>query len=197
MGVRGGAGRDLYYDLTFFKLDTKNDFFRFRILPQRPLETFYGNIGSSRRYGFESFVTFRPFDSLLMTASYTYSNFKYESPDSIKSNRLPNSPEHQLFAEFEQTISKNLTVGISAELQTEWTIYTDKTHKDVIQDGFHLFHARISYHWEWSGLKWEVGLYGKNLADKSFIAFTEPDPDGNCYQPAARREFFGNFSVRF
>jgi hypothetical protein len=38
---------------------------------------------------------------------------------------------------------------------------------------------------------------GKNLAGKHYIAFTEPDPDGNSYQPGPSREVFAGFQVRF
>ena len=33
-------------------------------------------------------------------------------------------------------------------------------------------------------------LLGKNLTGKEYIAFTEPDPDGNSYQPEPGRQVF-------
>lgn len=33
-------------------------------------------------------------------------------------------------------------------------------------------------------------LLGKNLTGKEYIAFTEPDPDGNSYQPGPGRQVF-------
>lgn len=196
IGIRGEVQKKLFYDFVFFSLNTQNDFYRYRILPQRPLETFYGNAGASKRYGLESFLSWRLFHSMIVNASYTYSNFKYTSPDSIKNNRLPNSPEHQLFAELEYRLPHNVTIGLSTELQTEWAIYTDRSHRDITQDGFQLYHTRISYHWQFAGLQGDFSVHGVNLTNKLYIAFTEPDPDGNCYQPAARREFFANLMIQ-
>jgi iron complex outermembrane receptor protein len=196
-GLRGMVGGGCFYDVTLFRMDTRNDFYRYRILPGRPLETFYGNAGASRRHGLESYLSLKVSDRLGLTSAYTWSDFKYTAPDSIRSNRLPNSPEHQWAAELEYTVLRNVTVGLGTELQTKWSIYTDKLHQNVFQEGFRLIHARISYRWEFSGLKGEVGLYGKNLTDQSYMAFTEPDPDGNSYQPAPGREFFVTVTIRY
>jgi outer membrane receptor protein involved in Fe transport len=57
-------------------------------------------------------------------------------------------------------------------------------------------HARIRYNLSIGGLQSEVSVYVRNLTDKQFIAFTEPDPGGNAYQAGARREFFASFRVR-
>jgi outer membrane receptor protein involved in Fe transport len=38
---------------------------------------------------------------------------------------------------------------------------------------------------------------GRNLTAKRYIAFTEPDPDGNSYQPGPGREIFGGLQFRF
>ena len=197
IGIRGSIGEKLYYDFTGFYMTTTNDFYRYRILPQRPLETFYGNAGSSKRIGLESFISAKPIKNLTLQLAYTYSNFKYSGPDSIDGNWLPNSPQHQLYFDAEYAIGKHFTIGVSTELQSKWYIYTDKQHSDISQDGFNLYHARISYKWQLSGLQGEISIYGKNLLDASYIAFTEPDPDGNSYQPGSGREFFGTLTVRF
>jgi iron complex outermembrane recepter protein len=195
-GFRGATGGGCFYDVTLFRMDTRNDFYRYRILPGRPLETFYGNAGASRRNGLESYVSIKLSGGLGLTSAYTYSDFKYTAPDSIRSNRLPNSPVHQWTAELEYGPLRNVTVGLGAELQSKWSIYTDRVHRDVFQDGFSLFNARISYRLEFSGFNGEIGLYVKNLADQSHMAFTEPDPDGNSYQPGPGREFFVTLTLR-
>jgi hypothetical protein len=40
-------------------------------------------------------------------------------------------------------------------------------------------------------------LFGRNLGNKEYIAFTEPDPDGNSYQPAPERELFLQVRIAF
>jgi iron complex outermembrane recepter protein len=194
IGLRGYAFHSLYYDFTFFHLDTKDDFYRYRITT-RPLETFYGNMGSSKRDGFEAYTNWYPTQNISIQLAYTWSIFRYSSPDSIKNQVLPNSPEHQLYGDASYRFARHLEVGIGCEMQSKWYIYTDKIHSNVYQDGFFLYNARISCDFKISHVKVIASVFMKNLNDTQYIAFTEPDPDGNSYQPAARREIF--FSLRF
>jgi iron complex outermembrane receptor protein len=196
IGVRGYAGNSLYYDFTFFYMNTINDFYRYR-MPARPLETFYGNVGSGKRTGFESFVNWTPVRNVTLQIAYTWSDFRYTSPDSIRGVSLPNSPVHQLYADAAYKFTGHFEIGLSTELQSKWYIYTDKVHSDIHQDGFNLFHARFSYSFRLGGINATASLYGRNLTDKQYIAFTEPDPDGNSYQPSARKEMFVSFRLLF
>jgi len=197
IGTRGLLTKYIYYDITGFSLNTDNDFYRYRILPARPLETFYGNMGSTSRYGFEMYAIITPLPKLNVQAAYTYSHFKYTKPDSIDGNWLPNSPQHQLVIDAEYKITDKLSIGFGNEMQSMWYIYFDPSHKDVSQDGFNLLHARITYHCTIGKYIGEFSIYGKNLTNKQYIAFTEPDPDGNSYQPSARREIFGSIKINF
>ena len=186
----------LFYDVTLFYLDTKNDFYRYRV-PSRPLETFYGNAGASKRKGVEMYLNWNPLSKLEIQVSYTFSDFRYSSPDSISGNHLPNSPVHQLFADISYKAGNHISVGVSYEMQSKWYIYTDEIHSNIYQDGFSLLHARISYDLRIGGVKGTISLYGRNLTDKQYIAFTEPDPDGNSYQPSARREILASLRILF
>lgn len=197
LGIRGNIGNVLYYDLTGFYMKTENDFYRYRILPARPLETFYGNAGSSNRYGIETYVSISPVKSVTFKAAYTYSHFTYTAPDSINGNWLPNSPQHQLNLDLSYKVAPQLMLGMSSETQSKWYIYTDKIHKNVSQDGFSLLNLRASYSWKIGTVSGECNVYVKNLTNQSYIAFTEPDPDGNSYQPASKREFFGGVKIFF
>jgi iron complex outermembrane recepter protein len=193
IGIRGLISEKLYYDISIFYLTTKNDFDRYRILPQRPLETFYRNYGSSRRYGLESFITWSPTQSLFFKCTYTYSNFKYSEPSIIKDNWLPNSPEHQLVLECEYKINEKISFSVSDEMQSKWYIYTDRD--DIWQDGFNIASIRGTYNMKMNGAECEIFMYVRNLFDNSYIAFTEPDPDGNSYQPGPKREIFGGIKI--
>jgi iron complex outermembrane receptor protein len=207
IGIKGNIGLNVFYDFTAFILNTENDFYRYRILPQRPLETFYGNAGRTHRGGIESFIAYSPMKKLRLQMSYTYSDFRYmeTSSDSmmtngeflpaiIKGNYLPNSPRHQLYFEVDYHSGKHLSIGLSSEYQSEWYIYTNS---DVTQQGFNLYHARIGYNFIIGKVNAEFLVFGKNLTNQHYMGFTEPDPDGNCYQPASGREFFGTLKLMF
>lgn len=122
---------------------------------------------------------------------------EYATPDSIKGNHLPNSPAHQLYADAAYRLGKHLTAGVGLEMQSKWYIYTDAAHSNISQEGFTLFHARLSCDFSIGRLPVSISVNVKNLGNKQYIAFTEPDPDGNSYQPSARREIFAGLRINF
>jgi iron complex outermembrane receptor protein len=199
VGVRGSARTRLFWDAAFFRLDTRRDFERYRVA-SRPLETFYGNAGESRRYGLESSVRWLLVRGAFLTAAYTYSNFiytKYDSltyPGNLTGNDLPNSPRQQLFVDASWEFARNWTIG--AGTQAFGRAFIDPTNKTWI-DGYGLLNARFSRSWQRRGLGSTLFVAGRNLTAQRYIAFSEPDPDGNSYQPGASREIFGGVQFRF
>jgi len=122
-----------------------------------------------------------------------------------KDQWFPNSPQHQIAAELEYSIMKNLKINLETEYQSKWAIYTDsKAYNEELdrtiyknwQDGFNLYHLSISYQFRIWNLDWECSVYLRNIFDKTYMAFTEPDPDGNSYQPGPGREIFGNIKIK-
>ena len=65
------------------------------------------------------------------------------------------------------------------------------------QDGFNLFNASAVWSWKLFGLKGELSCSVRNLTGEKYMAFTEPDPDGNSYQPGPSTEVFGKLKIRF
>ena len=221
VGIRGYYKEKFSYELTGFIMNTENDFFRFKQTGRGNQEVFYGNAGNSRRYGIETFFSFSPFKNLSVQAAYTFANYKYTSANidpvytdpayvltspPASGQRLPNSPEHQLYSEVIYSIGKNIKLSMGTEYQSKWAIYTDaKAYNGELdpaiyqnwQKGFNLYNARISYQWNKLGLKGECSISARNIFGAEYMAFTEPDPDGNSYQPGPVREFFGNIKIRF
>jgi iron complex outermembrane receptor protein len=194
IGGRLTAFDFLYCDLTLFYLQTDNDFDRYRI-EERPLETFYRNAGSSERYGAEIYATANLLDNLNLQVAYTYSHFKYTDPEALDGNWLPNSPEHQLSFDIAYKPIKKLTIGLGADINSKWYIFSD--NPNLTQDGFQLINARVAYDLNIFGTNCQIAVFGKNLSDQKWMAFTEPDPDGNSYQPGPGREFFGQINIKF
>lgn len=66
---------------------------------------------------------------------------------------------------------------------------------DEAVKGYTLLHARVAYRLPagWNGLEATASV--RNLLGKQYIAFSEPDPDGNSFQPAAEREVFVGLRV--
>ncbi|MCF6184345.1 MAG: TonB-dependent receptor, partial [Bacteroidales bacterium] len=221
IGFRGFTKDKFHYDITGFIMNTKNDFFRFKQSGRGNQEVFYGNAGNSKRYGTEIFFSADIFKNLNLQTAYTYSDFKYTSAQidpvytdtnyvlttpPAEGQYLPNSPKHQLYAELRYRINKNFNISIGTEYQSKWAIYTDaKAYNGELnpkiyqnwQKGFNLYNARISYEWKLKNIKGEINLSARNFTSTNYMAFTEPDPDGNSYQPGPKQEYFCNLAIRF
>jgi iron complex outermembrane receptor protein len=191
VGARGALGRTLAYDVAAFHLDTANDFGRYRVA-SRPLETFYQNAGSSHRWGVEASLAWRPVEPLSVQLAYTWSRFRYGKVQTIdggtyRGTWLPNSPAHQAYLDVELRPYGNLVLGAGAEVQSR--AYVDQSNATWIS-GYTLVNLRAAYRWSGVGRGTEVFVNVSNAGNVEYIAFTEPDPDGNSYQPGPTREVF-------
>ena len=190
VGTRGHVGQQFSYDVTFFHLSTDNDFGRYRVT-SRPLETFYRNAGSSRRYGIETSIGWFPVADMAIRAAYTWSDFKYTNIKSLfgefSNSVIPNSPTHQLYIDGEYTFDSHWVVGVGANIQSGWFI--DQSNVTSV-DGFALVNPRVAYRWTGASYRGEISLAARNVFGQQYVAFTEPDPDGNSYQPGPTREVF-------
>jgi iron complex outermembrane receptor protein len=221
IGIRGFYKDILFYEITGFVMNTKNDFFRFKQDGRGNQEVFYGNAGNSKRNGIETFVSVKILKKLNLQVAYTYADYKYTSAtiDPVYTDPayvltsppasgqwLPNSPKHLLYSELVYTVFKNFKVSLGTEYQSKWAIYTDsKAYSGQLdpaiyqnwQDGFNLFNAHASYLLNFKKFSTEFSVSARNFTGVKYMAFTEPDPDGNSYQPGPKQEFFGNIIFRF
>ena len=221
IGVRGFYNDKLSYEITGFIMNTKNDFFRFKQSGRGNQEVFYGNAGNSKRYGIETFISYQILKNLTLNVAYTFADYKYVSsvidpvyidPAYVQTSPpaagqwLPNSPKHQLYSEVVYSMTRGLKLSLATEYQSKWTVYTDpKAYNGEMdpavyqnwQDGFNLFHARIAYNLNIGKVNGECSLFVRNFTGAKYMAFTEPDPDGNAYHPGPSREFFGSIKIKF
>jgi iron complex outermembrane receptor protein len=221
IGIRGFYDEKLSYEITGFIMNTENDFFRFKQSGRGNQEVFYGNAGNSKRYGIETFVSYQILKNLSLQVAYTFADYKYVSSviDPVYTDPayvltsppaagqwLPNSPKNQLYSEIVYSINKRFKLSLATEYQSKWAIYTDpKAYNGELdpaiyqnwQEGFNLFHARVSYSLNIGKINGECSIFIRNLTASKYMAFTEPDPDGNAYHPGPAREFFGNIKIRF
>ena len=220
IGTRGFIGKKINYEITGFIMYTKNDFFRFKQSGRGNQEVFYGNAGNSKRIGIETYLAWNIARDLTWQTAYTFADYKYTSAsiDPVYTDTnyvlttppapgqyLPNSPKHQLYSEIVYNY-KRLTFSLASEFQSKWAIYTDqKAYNNELdpaiyqnwQKGFTLFHVRADYEFNLCKMNGEFSVYVRNLTNRSYMAFTEPDPDGNAYQPGPGREVFFNLRFRF
>ena len=215
LGIRGEPCKSLYYNVTGFYIDTKNEFYRYRVPWMGNTSDVYANIGGSTRWGIETFVSYAPLKNLVFDVSYTYSHFKYTDPDSISGQWIPESPQHMLVVQGSYNFLKHFAVAANVQYQSKWCIFADSTHYDHYTlgateyqpantysswvDGFTLVSLDLHYYWKIGWMRGDLGFYVKNLFDEHYYGFTEPDnpPDYNNYQPAPGREFFVSLKLNF
>jgi len=63
--------------------------------------------------------------------------------------------------------------------------------------GYTLLNGRIGHNLHVEGFTIQMSINFRNIGDTKYVAFTEPDPGGNSYQPGAGREVFGGLRVQF
>ena len=209
LGFRGDVEKRVYYSIAGFLINSKNEFYRYSIPGRGNNTAFYGNMGGSRRYGVETYISWSPLDFLHFNVAYTWSHFQYTSPDSVNGHWIPQCPQHVLTAEVGFDFLKHFNLTLSTQYQSKWYIQTDDSiylqytengiKRNSWVNGFNTYSADLSYKFHIGGVESEVSLFAKNLFDEHYFGFTEPNngPDYNSYQPAPGREFFVNLKLRF
>ena len=210
IGIRGSVKNLFTYDLTGFYLKTQNDFNRFYIPYPRNHETFYNNVGASNRTGLELYAKYTPVKDLIIQAAYTFSSFKYDISSPIRiimddttdiryiqnGNKLPNCPDHLLYVDVEWDFYPGFFVAVNTETLSKSFIDGANIESQAVP-AYTLLGARLGYNFNCSGIKGQISINGRNLTDKTYVAFSEPDSGGNAYQPGAKREIFGNLKIGF
>ena len=213
LGVRGEIGKRFYYDITGFNINSKNEFYRYSVPDRGNNTAFYGNLGESRRYGVETYLSYNPVDILKFDVAYAYSHFTYTSPDSVAGHWIPQCPEHTLTAEVAVKFLKNFTLTMNVQYASKWQIQVDDsiyfqyheyggkqtvTRRSNERTGYTIANANLKYNWKLGSLSGDISLFCKNVLDEQYFGFTEPNNGGdyNSYQAAPGREFFVSLRLR-
>ena len=169
------------------------------------------NSAGTKRIGAELYAKVEPIKYITFQVAYTYSNFKYMDISSpipiimddtsihkfkINDNFLPNSPEHQLMVDLQFNILKNFSVGVNSETYSRSFIDGANILGESVSE-YTLFGARATYITEIAKTKTEVSINARNIFSRQYIAFSEPDPGGNSYQPGTPVEIYLNVRLGF
>ncbi|MCX6277229.1 MAG: TonB-dependent receptor [Bacteroidetes bacterium] len=209
IGVRGEIGKKFYYDITGFSISSKDEFYRYSVPGRGNNTAFFGNMGESKRWGVETYLSYSPLDFLKFNVAYTYSHFQYTSPDSVSGHWIPQCPQHILTAEASLKFLKYFTATLNIQYESKWyiqvddSIYNNYTENGIVRSssertGFTVANANLNYGWKLGSLKGDLGIFCKNMFDEQYFGFTEPNngPDYNSYQAAPGREFFVSLRLR-
>ncbi len=103
------------------------------------------------------------------------------------------APKSQFAFDGEHTFASRFTVGLGIFAVSGW--YVDQSNAASV-DGYALVNPRLSYQLGKAPGRAELVFQVRNLLNSEYIAFTEPDPDGNSYQPVPTREAFAGVRIR-
>ena len=135
-----------------------------------------------------------------MDVAYTWSQFKYVSPESIDGHWLPNSPEHMLNLGVDYQVVPQSASASRARCRVTggWTPkawHRCRGSRCGARRELPVAHGRD---------RGRVSFAARNIFGASYMAFTEPDFDDtggivvdvwNSFQPGPKQEYFARVSL--
>ncbi|MCR8913195.1 TonB-dependent receptor [Marinobacter panjinensis] len=195
IGIRGGFGEGLSYDLALFSIRVDDEILPFEINNR----TFYENAGRTERNGVELGVgwdisyTWR-ITSALTLADYTLRDFEDEQGNNADGNRLPGLPREQWVTEVEWRGDGRRFAAL--EWQYVGDLYAENSNQTKVSD-YWLFGIRAGDTVRFG--RQSLNLYGgiRNLLDEDYFSnirinanADRPVEDRGYYEPAPGRTFY-------
>jgi iron complex outermembrane receptor protein len=163
------AGGSLVWNNTVFWMDY-TDLQTRRTLPNLAIVT--DNAGEAAIKGYETYLSWRPFNGARLTLSYAYTDATFDkfTPEpgvNYAGNRVSRTPEHKLVVSpaYDWTLSQGATLGFAADYSYESKIFDDNSNVGPeFREPTHFLDARMVY--TSANDKWAVSVWGKNLTDE-------------------------------
>ena len=197
VGARGTGPLSLRYEAAVFRIDLEDELVPFEVASQ-PGRRFFRNSGRSTREGLELAASIEPFDGVVASIAYTYSDFEYRrfaTPDGVfDGNRVPGIPKDQLFMELAYTHPSGFRVAWEALWADDFFVDDANTtfSRETLTSGI-----RLSHEIEIGGFEFEPFLGVHNLFDSEYDANVRINAfGGRYYEPAPDRSFYGGLRVR-
>ncbi len=198
IGIKGAPG-GLYYELALFHIELSDELVPFEIAGF-PGRTFFSNAGESTRDGLETAVAWQHDSGFGVEASWTWSDFKFDSFTDASGNqfggrRLPGLPEHFGYAGFTYTADAGLYVRLEARYSGK--LYADNANA-VEVDSYTVANLRASREFERGN--WIVQPYFgvNNLFDERYNSHIRTNAfGGRYYEPAPGRNGYLGIDVRY
>ncbi|MBL3555390.1 MULTISPECIES: TonB-dependent receptor family protein [Marinobacter] len=195
IGIRGGLGEGLSYDLALFSIRVDDEILPFEV----DNRTFYENAGRTERNGVELGLewdisyTWR-ITSALTLADYTLRDFQDEQGNDADGNRLPGLPREQWVTEVEWKGNGQRFAAL--EWQYVGDLYAENSNQTKVSD-YWLFGVRAGDTIRFGSQS--LNLYGgiRNLLDEDYFSnirinanADRPVEDRGYYEPAPGRTFY-------
>ena len=191
VGYKGGTD-NLYYEVSLFQIDLEDELIPFE-LAAFPGRDFYSNAGSSSRKGLEAALSWQHDSGFGMDASFTWSDFEFESfiddnGNDFSGNKLPGLPKQFGYLGFNYETDN----GFSGVLETVYAGDLFANNANSVEVSSYIV-ANLRFSIDYQSGKWRFRPYAgiNNLFDESYnnnirinafgSRFFEPAPDRHVY----------------
>ena len=183
---------DIYREIAVFNIDLNDELVPYE-LEEFPGRTFYSNVGKSSRKGIETLVSWSVKPNLTLDASYTYSDFSFDSfidknNKDFSGSKLPGLPES--FAYFGIRFENENGLNMNFNLNFSGDLFANNANTVKVQ-AYTVSNFRLSYNI--SKRNWKILPYlgVNNIFDTEFSSnirinafgsrYYEPAPERNSY----------------
>ena len=183
---------DIYREIAVFNIDLNDELVPYE-LEEFPGRTFYSNVGKSSRKGIETLVSWSVKPNLTLDASYTYSDFSFDSfidknNKDFSGSKLPGLPES--FAYFGIRFENENGLNMNFNLNYSGDLFANNANSVKVQ-AYTVSNFRLSYNI--SKRNWKILPYLgiNNIFDTEFSSnirinafgsrYYEPAPERNSY----------------
>lgn len=193
------SNENLYYEITVFTIDLKNELIPFE-LAAFPGRTFFVNAGSSKRDGIETALNWKSNNGIQIDASYTWSDFKFEdfvddNGNDFSGNQLPGLPRQFGYL----GLSYHTESGFSGTFETIYSgdLYANNANSTNVSS-YTIANLRLGY--DFQNGNWMIRPYIgiNNLFDEAYNSNIRINAFGGRYfEPAPTRNFYAGVVVNF
>ena len=183
---------DIYREIAVFNIDLNDELVPYE-LEEFPGRTFYSNVGKSSRKGIETLVSWSVKPNLTLDASYTYSDFSFDSfidknNKDFSGSKLPGLPES--FAYFGIRFENENGLNMNFNLNYSGDLFANNANTVKVQ-AYTVSNFRLSYNINKGDWKILPYLGVNNIFDTEFSSnirinafgsrYYEPAPERNSY----------------
>ena len=183
--------QNLYYSITGFYIDTKDEIVRYELEGYEGMN-FYRNLGTSKRVGVEVEASCNLGSIGELKASYTQA--KYEFKNQGLSGNLPGIPKSKFAFDW---LYGHKDFDLKIDLKYVNSLFADNNN-EVKVPSYLLSNIAVKNKFNLNGLYIDVGLHLRNLLNEKYYDNIRTNAFGNrFYEPASLRQFIFSINAAF
>jgi len=198
IGIKGLQTGRLRYELALFHISVRDEIVPYEL--EGSGQSFFQNAGKSTHVGLEAAVSVELFPGLTGTATYTWSNFKFDEFRGLggavyDGNRIPGIPNQLFNLDLYWSHPSGLFAGW--DMLYVGRFYADNANEAETED-YIVSSLRAGYRWTGGHWIFEPFIGVNNLFDKKYMDNIRLNAAfGRYYEPAPMRNAYAGVSLRY